>query len=174
MVARDQDARNAAQKGEVSNWREIDAANEVRLKHIVDQYGWPTFAMIGEDGAHAAWLLAQHVDADTAFQLKVLGLMEGLVRQKQASGKDFAYLYDRTHYPQRFGTQGACVSRQAWQPFEIEDIAHVEERRRELKMPALADYVRMFDCSNPNFVLHSPSDPKRTVPIPRSGAATAP
>jgi len=174
MVAHDQDARNAAQKGEVSNWREIDAANEARLKHIVDQYGWPTFAMIGEDGAHAAWLLAQHVDADTGFQLKVLGLMEGLVRQKQASGKDFAYLYDRTHYPQRFGTQGACASRQAWQPFEIEDIAHVEERRRELKMPPLADYVRMFDCSNPNFVLHDPSDPKRTVPVPRSGVATPP
>jgi hypothetical protein len=171
MAARDQDVRNAGQKGDFSKWREIDTANEARLKHIVGQYGWPTFSMIGVDGAHAAWLLAQHVDSDSAFQRKVLALMEPMVQQKQASGKDYAYLYDRTHYPQRFGTQGSCVSHQEWQPFEIEDIVHVDDRRHALGMSSLAAYARLFDCSNPNFILHSPSDPKRTVPVPQSDTA---
>jgi hypothetical protein len=130
--------------------------------------------MVGEEAAKDAWLLAQHADSDKAFQLKVLALMEPLVQQHQASPKDYAYLYDRTHYPQRYGTQGTCVSRTEWQPFEIDDIAHVEERRRALKMPPLADYVKMFDCSAPFIVLHDPADPQRTVPVPSSKPVATP
>jgi hypothetical protein len=174
MGAHDQAVRHAVDQESMRTWREVDAANQVRLKQIVDQYGWPTYAMVGEEAATAAWLLAQHADSDKAFQLKVLALMEPLVQQRQASGKDYAYLYDRTHYPQRFGTQGGCVSRQEWQPFEIEDIAHVDERRRALDMPLLAAYAKLFDCSAPFIALHDPADPQRTVPVPRRKPAATP
>lgn len=176
MRARDQEVREASSKGDFSKWAETDANNQKRLKEIVNQYGWPSRSMVGEDGSEAAWLIAQHSDSDKDFQRTVLRLMEPLVKQGEESGKSYAYLYDRTHYPQRFGTQGNCVSRQEWQPFEIEDIANVDERRRELKMPSLADYAKLFTelCANPNMVLHSASDPQRTVPIPRSKPATAP
>lgn len=174
MGEQDQAVRHATDQEGMRKWIEVDAANQVRLKQIVDQYGWPTFAMVGEEAAKDAWLLAQHADSDKAFQLKVLALMEPLVQQQQASAKDYAYLYDRTHYPQRYGTQGTCVSRTEWQPFEIEDIAHVEERRRALKMPPLAAYVKMFDCSAPYITLHDPADPHRTVPVPSSTPAATP
>jgi hypothetical protein len=167
MGEHDQEVRHATDQEGMRKWRETDAANQARLKQIADQYGWPTYAMVGEQAATAAWLLVQHADSDKAFQLKVLALMEPLVQQRQASGKDYAYLYDRTHYPQRFGTQGACVSRQEWQPFEIEDIDHVEERRQALGMPPLADYVKLFDCTAPFIMPHDPADPHRTVPVPR-------
>ena len=166
MGEHDQEVRHATDQEGMRKWREADAANQARLKQIVDQYGWPTYAMVGEKAATAAWLLAQHADSDKAFQLKVLALMEPLVRQRQASGKDYAYLYDRTHYPQRYGTQGTCVSREEWQPFEIDDIDHVEERRRALGMPPLADYVKLFDCTAPFIMLHDPADPHRTVSVP--------
>lgn len=102
--------------------------------------------------------------------------MEPLVKRGEESGKSYAYLYDRTHYPQRFGTQGNCVSREEWQPFEIEDIANVDPRRAEFKMPTLAGYAKLFAevCANPHAALHSASDPKRTVPVPRGKPATAP
>jgi hypothetical protein len=176
MAARDQEVRHAAENGDFSKWSEVDAANQARLKQIVEQHGWPTFAMVGRDGASAAWLLAQHADTDKAFQLKVLALMEPLVQEQQASGKDYAYLYDRTHYPQRFGTQGNCVSREEWQPFEIEDIANVDGRRRELQLPPLAEYAKRFEqlCANAWTALHSASDSRRTVPVPRSSTASAP
>lgn len=176
MRASDQEVRQAADHGDFGKWVDTDARNQKRLKEIIKQYGWPTRSMVGEDGAQAAWLIAQHSDSDKDFQKKVLGLMEPLVKRDEASGKSYAYLYDRTHYPQRFGTQGSCVSRGKWQPFEIEDIANVDERRREVKMPALADYAKLFTevCAHPNTALHSPSDPQRTVPVPRSKPAGAP
>ena len=55
----------------------IDDKNRTRLKEIVDQYGWPGKSMVGKDGAQAAWLLAQHADADHAFQKKCLALNAG-------------------------------------------------------------------------------------------------
>lgn len=174
MGEHDQEVRHATDQEGMRKWMEVDAANQVRLKQIVDQYGWPTYAMVGEEAATDAWLLAQHADSDKAFQLKVLALMEPLVQQQQASAKEYAYLYDRTHYPQRYGTQGTCVSRTEWQPFEIEDIAHVDERRRALKMPPLASYAKLFDCSPPYIGLHDPADPHRTVPVPSSKPAATP
>jgi hypothetical protein len=166
MGQHDQEVRHAADQEGMRKWIEVDAANQARLKQIVDQYGWPTYDMVGEEAATDAWLLAQHADSDKAFQLKVLALMEPLVQQQQASAKSYAYLYDRTHTPQRYGTQGTCVSRTEWQPFEIDDIAHVDERRRALKIPPLADYAKLFDCSAPFIALHDPADPHRTVPVP--------
>ena len=168
MAALDQKARQVAENGDFNALHYVDARNQARLKEIVAQYGWPTFEMVGEDGANASWLLAQHADLDKNFQLEVLALMEPLVQRHQASGKNFAYLYDRTHYPQRFGTQGACVSRVDWQPLEIEDIANVDERRQAFNMPPLRDYIKLFKeaCSNPNVVLHSSSDPHKTVAYP--------
>lgn len=176
MEAGDQEVRQLAAKGDFSRWTAVDDANRARLKQIVAAYGWPTVAMVGQDGATAAWLIAQHADRDQAFQREVLALMEPLVRQGQASGKDFAYLYDRTHYPQRFGTQGSCVSRTEWQPFEIEDIARVDERRSAVGLPPLARYASLVKehCASPHMALHSAAHPKRTVAVPRQATSLEP
>lgn len=169
MKERDQAVRKASTQEEFRKWGEIDAANRKRLKEIVDQHGWPSFAMVGEDGGRAAWLLAQHADQEPDFQRKVLGLMAGLVKQGQASAKDYAYLYDRTHYPQRFGTQGRCVSAEEWQPFEIEDIDNVDARRREAGMPSLSDYAAMFKnvCAQAHIAKQRQDEARRTVPVPQ-------
>lgn len=165
----DQEVRKSSEKGDFSKWEETDAANQKRIKQIVEQYGWPTFAMVGEDGAGAAWLIAQHSDRDKEFQRRVLALMDPQVKSGQASGKHYAYLYDRTHYPQRYGTQGSCVSRDEWQPFDIEEIGTVDERRQALGMPSLSEYAKRFKelCANPHMALHSATDAKRTVPVPK-------
>jgi len=166
MKQRDQEVRTQALLGDFSRWREVDAQNQARLKEIVAQHGWPTYAMVGEDGARAGWLLAQHSDRDRAFQLQVLSLMEPLVDSGQASATDYAYLYDRTHYPQRYGTQGVCISAEEWQPFEIEDMDGLAERRKQAGMPPIADYAALFksDCGN-KFIARPAADTRRTVPI---------
>lgn len=170
MKELDQDVRIRAEKGDFEKWAETDARNLRRLKEIVEKYGWPTYAMVGEDGGKAAWLLAQHADRDTDFQRKVLELMEPLVDSGQASLKDYAYLYDRTHYPQRFGTQGTCISREEWRPFEIDDLAGLAERRQKAGMPTIAEYAGMFKetCArmyNPDAVMPKS---RQTIPVPQS------
>jgi hypothetical protein len=122
----------------------VDALNLPRLKAIIQQNGWPTIKLAGTQGANAAWLLAQHADADRDFQMSVLALMEPLVKSGQASAKHVAYLYDRTHTPQRYGTQGACTDHGGWAPRETEDPEHVDQRRAELGLPSMAEYIAQF------------------------------
>jgi len=174
MKEQDQQVRKASSQEDFRRWLETDARNLIRLKEIIAEYGWPTNSLVGKDGAQAAWILAQHADGDREFQINVVRMMEPLIEKGEASKVDYAYLYDRTHYPQRFGTQGDCVNPQEWQPFAIEDIDRVDERRRELNLPSMADYAKRFDCAGPYTAYHSPSDSRKTVPVPKSHTMPVP
>lgn len=121
----------------------LDAKHTGRLKEIVITHGWPTISLVGKDGAKAAWLLAQHADADPDFQRHVLKLMEPLVTTGEVNATDFAYLWDRTHEPQRYGTQGSCDENARWAPNEIELPAEVDARRAKMGMPLLAQYIEL-------------------------------
>lgn len=46
-----------------------------RLGEIVAEHGWPTRSLVGDDGATAAWAIAQHSDLDPQFQRQMLELM---------------------------------------------------------------------------------------------------
>jgi hypothetical protein len=59
----------------------VDAGNLAWLKETVAEVGWPGRSMVGEDGAHAAWLLAQHADRDPAFQRRCLDLVTQAARR---------------------------------------------------------------------------------------------
>ena len=63
----------------------VDADNLAWLKEVVAEVGWPGQTMVGEDGAHAAWLLAQHADQDPAFQLRCLELLTQAVASGEAA-----------------------------------------------------------------------------------------
>lgn len=124
----------------------VDVRNTARLKAIVAEYGWPTKSMVGEDGAFAAWLLAQHADRDPEFQRSVLSMMEKLLPQGEANATHYAYLYDRTHSPQRYGTQGACVGPGKWEPREMENPEEVDNRRASVSIypQKLAEYIEVI------------------------------
>lgn len=47
-------------------WTRVDEANTACLAEIVAAHGWPTRSLVGDDGANAAWLLAQHADGTPA------------------------------------------------------------------------------------------------------------
>lgn len=58
-------------EGEEKVLSAVDAVHTARLKCTVAARGWPTVAQVGQDGADAAWLLAQRADKDPAFQRSV-------------------------------------------------------------------------------------------------------
>ena len=140
----DQAAR-AAKPLDAQRLREVDAKNTARLREIIATYGWPAKSLVGEDGAAAAWLLAQHADQDLNFQRRVLTLIEPLALRDEVSITLYAYLYDRTHRPQRYGTQGTCVANGVWEPREIEDPVSVDSRRAEAKITPvrLSEYAAL-------------------------------
>jgi hypothetical protein len=121
-----------------------DQKSRDRLQRIVDKHGWPGRSLVGKDGAHAAWLLAQHADADLAFQKRCLGLMKA-APHGEVEPRDIAYLTDRVlvgeKKKQLYGTQllrqgGKFVA----QP--IEDEANADKRRADVGLPPLAEYLK--------------------------------
>src|ERR1044072_3080139 len=58
MMAEDQKERTG-QGGTID-----DTERTARLKEIIDEHGWPTYALVGKKGEDAAWVLAQHADLD--------------------------------------------------------------------------------------------------------------
>jgi hypothetical protein len=124
----------------------IDAESTAFLKKMVADRGWPTISEIGEGGAGAAWLLAQHADADPEFQGRVLDLMRPLVDEGEAKGAHFALLTDRVRlargekqvYATQFGTDADGVMR----PRPTVDWANVEARRAEVGLGTLEAYGR--------------------------------
>lgn len=123
---------------------EIDAESTAFLKEMIAARGWPTISEIGEEGAGAAWLLAQHADADPAFQAQVLGLMEPLVEAGEARGAHFALLTDRVRLakgePQVYATQFETGDDGVMRPQTTIDWANVEARRAEVGLPTLEVY----------------------------------
>lgn len=126
----------------------IDNDNTTWLKAVVAKGQWPLTTRDGKDAAHEAWLLAQHADNDTDFQNQVLRLMEPLVTKHEASGKDYAYLFDRVALaqgrPQRYATQftqgkgGCLVARRT------EDPAGIGARRAAAGIPPIEEYAKVL------------------------------
>lgn len=132
-----------------------DRKHTERLKEIVDKHGWPTSDLVGEDGASAAWLIAQHSDQDVDFQERALELMRAAVADGLADPTELAYLEDRVAVnndrPQRYGTQVRCRDGKVEPATPIIDEANVDKRRIEVGMDPLADYLAEFaeGCTEP-------------------------
>lgn len=154
MVKEDQRLRFALIKSQFKDQAlqkqlaETDRKNTARVKEIVAARGWPGKSLVARDGAHAAWLLVQHADHDVAFQKLCLGKLEPLVKTGEVEAKDYAYLVDRVAVAEKrkqvYGTQFD----ERREPRPIEDEAHVDERRKAVGLPPLAEYkqdmLRMY------------------------------
>jgi hypothetical protein len=131
----------------------VDADNLTWLKSVVAEIGWPGWSMVGEEGAHAAWLLAQHADRDPAFQRRCLDLITEAARSGEASLTELAYLTDRVllaeGQPQEYGTQMEGQE-EGWTPRRLRDPETVDARRAAMSLGPLSEYIaRMADEYGP-------------------------
>ncbi|WP_435159104.1 DUF6624 domain-containing protein [Amycolatopsis sacchari] len=146
LIARaevDQDARRTLGDPPTSEqWdlvKAVDADNSAWLEDIIAGHGWPGADMVCEDGAHAAWLLAQH--APLHLQQRWLPLLGQAVEAGEAAAVDLAYLDDRVRIreqrPQRHGTQW-LVRGGEQRLFPLDEPDQVNHRRAALGLPLLA------------------------------------
>jgi hypothetical protein len=128
----------------------VDADNQAWLQRVVEERGWPGRSLVGPDGAHNAWLLAQHAP-DLDFQVRCRDLVAAAVDTGEATPAQLAYLDDRVRMrqgrAQRYGTQIRIVDDRPV-PFELEDPDGVDERRRAVGLEPLADYVAGFESTD--------------------------
>jgi hypothetical protein len=125
-----------------------DQPIQQRLREIVRARGWPGRRLVGDDGAHAAWLLLQH--ADSAHQRAMLPVLQAATRRGDARPGDVALLDDRVRTnqgrPQLYGSQLRYPSTPGAAPtvHPIEDAACVDRRRAAVRLPPLAEYLRQM------------------------------
>ncbi|MEV0614883.1 DUF6624 domain-containing protein [Nonomuraea sp. NPDC050404] len=144
MLKQDQEVRTleAAQE----DWDRVEKANTERMRQILDAHGWPGHAMVGKDGAQAAWALVQHADRDLDLQRRGLELMRQAVEKGDADPSDMAFLVDRVRVaekrPQVYGTQWETDPQGNWRPrTPIENEAEVDERRADVGLKTLREYL---------------------------------
>jgi glyoxylase-like metal-dependent hydrolase (beta-lactamase superfamily II) len=164
---RDQAARGAAGAAQLEAMTRVDAENLPWLKQVIAEIGWPGESDVGVDGAHAAWLLAQHADADPQFQRRCLDLLIVAAEQGEATKVEVAYLTDRVLLaegkPQEFGTQ-ATGENGRWVPRRLRDPDTVDQRRAAVPLEPMADYLaRMTDLYGPNQAGYQTADLRRVV-----------
>ncbi|MFF9506699.1 DUF6624 domain-containing protein [Streptomyces sp. NPDC014724] len=132
-------------------WRRLTARHGDRLGEIMDEYGWPTAELIGEEAARAAWLIAQHADRQLDVQRHALQLMQQAVSAGSADPRELAFLRDRTLVnegrKQIYGTQIAGVKDGSPVPWPCEEPDRMDELRAEVGIEPFDEYVATFSMT---------------------------
>jgi hypothetical protein len=132
---------------------EVHRHNAARLRKIIDAHGWPGHHLAGEDGAEAAWLIAQHAIGEPPFQRRCLELLRAAANAGDGPTWQAAFLEDRIRVfegkPQRYATQFE-IGDDGWPiPYEIEEPEKVDERRRAVGLESLAERLSRAEWSEP-------------------------
>jgi hypothetical protein len=145
---KDQKARAALLAGRSEMYEQllhIDVDNAVWLETVIDRVGWPGYAIVGEEGAHAAWMLAQHADRRPSFQQRCQHLMEEAVSAGDASPADLAHLTDRVLLAQGkdqiYGTQTSARDGR-FIACRLRDSDRIDELRAAVGLEPLEIYLR--------------------------------
>lgn len=67
----------------------------IRMKEIIKEHGWPGFALVGEEGAEAAWLIVQNAALDKDFMKLCLSLLQESSAKGDVASYFFPYLQDK-------------------------------------------------------------------------------
>ena len=127
-----------------------DSLNQLELKEIMNQYGWPGYSLAGEAGDNAAWAICQHADNNIPFQQYCLTKLSVALTRYDTNPANVAYITDRilvnSGKKQIYGTQfrdkrenGKIVDL-IFKP--IEDEAHVNIRRNCFGLYTLEKYKK--------------------------------
>jgi hypothetical protein len=134
-------------------FKELDAKNTEDLKELITIYDWFKISEFDAITDDKAWILVQHADHDPEFQKYILKKLEKLYRIGETNPHNYAYLVDRVAASwydiskrtlQRYGTQGACIAPEKWEPIPMEDPSNVDVRRKEVGLPPLKEYIAGF------------------------------
>jgi len=129
-----------------------DSINLIKVKNIIDTYGWLGSDEVGKQGAQTIFLVIQH--ADSLTQVTYLPLMRDAVKKGKAQPQELALLEDRILTKQGkeqiYGSQVRINEAGKYEFFPIKDEPNVNKRRASVGLQPLEEYARHFDI---NYVL---------------------
>lgn len=157
MARKDQETVKQARKTLVFD-DTIQRANTMRLKKIIEKYGWPSIRLVGENASRSAWLIVQHTNHDVRFQKKCLKLMKEIYARDphDIDLGNIAFLTDRilvnTKKKQLFDTQfyvNKVDKNGALTYWPIKDFKNLDKRRKEYGIPPFKEYTKAIESVKP-------------------------
>lgn len=132
-------------RGYAPKMAEVHRRNAQELESVVEKFGWPGKSVVGEEASNAAWRILQHAIGNPKLQRRCLPILREAVAQGEAEPARVAYLEDRICFferrPQRYGTQFDWDENGQMSPWLLEDPNKVDEFRRSVGLPPLADRI---------------------------------
>jgi hypothetical protein len=124
--------------------REKDSINLIKVKAIIDKFGWLGPDVIGDEGNSTLFLVVQHSDINT--QEKYLPLMREAVKNGKAKASSLALLVDRVALRQGknqiYGSQVVWdMKTNEYYVMPLEDPENVDVRRSQVGLPPLSVYL---------------------------------
>jgi hypothetical protein len=130
-------------------WEKIniqDSINLVKVKAIIDTYGWVGADEVGKQGAKAIFLVIQH--ADSLTQVTYLPAMREAVKNGKALPQNLALLEDRVLTKQGkeqiYGSQVRTNETGKYEFYPIKDEVNVNKRRASVGLEPLEKYAKHF------------------------------
>lgn len=133
------------------HWKIInykDSVNLIKVKAILDKYGWLGPDVVGGNGNTTLFLVIQHADLKT--QEKYLPMMREAVKNNKARPSSLALLEDRVLIrngkKQVYGSQISFNQKtNTYYVSALEDPENVDKRRASMNLGSLADYVKKWE-----------------------------
>jgi hypothetical protein len=159
LASHDLDVRaRLAESGELfdgynAEMRDVHRRNGDRLTEITDELqSWPGISAVGDEGAQAAFLIAQHDISRPDLMRHNFALLTEAVAVGDADPVGLARMCDRIRVfegrPQLYGTQLGWNDDGVygvWPP--VEDPDEVDVRRAGVGLPPLADHLARADSA---------------------------
>lgn len=167
MAENDRSVRNKlladgslASQGYHPRMEAVHKRNASRLARIIEQHGWPGESLVGEDGARAAWLIAQHAIGNPLFMRRSLSMLKRAAAEREVPQWQVAMMEDRIRMyegrPQVYGTQFQPDDNGKLVPYVIEDPSNVNDRRHAVGLNPLEE--RILQTQSAEEKLSTPSD----------------
>jgi len=126
---------------------ENDRENEEEVIQIIEEKGWVGRSLVGGKANMTIWLVIQHAPLET--QEKYLPMLKESVMKGESQGSHLALLEDRIQMrngePQTYGSQITTDPDTGNQiVYEIKDPEYVNQRRMEVGLGPIEDYVKRF------------------------------
>ena len=133
------------------NLNNTDSLNYFICKKIFDKYGFPNYENVGKASSDNFWLLVQHQDKHSLFQMCVLKKMKIEVKKGLANGINYAYLIDRvkvnTNQLQIYGTQMVLnKDSTSYIPKPVVDEIKLNERRKSIGLNPIEEYIKSMNA----------------------------
>lgn len=143
----------------------VHVHNATCLAEVIERHGWPGESLVGECGAWAAWLIAQHAIGNPSFMRQCLSLLKIAAAEGEAPAWQPAFLEDRICMyegrPQRYGTQFQPEKDGRFVSYPIEDAEHVNDRRRAIGLDTIEERMAEIEKQSVHERVSLPPDWER-------------